>query len=271
MLIAMCLVGRTLSENLAPTFAGASYFLLCDPKGSVLEEIKNECRHQGAGLQAAQLLADRGVNDVVCGELDPACRRLLEAHAIRVLQGFPAVGSEALQRLPAPLAGPPKPAARAGVASFRLIDGDFIFSGRNLLYDDWDFLLNIDTPPGRPGDWLRPDDFSQGMYHLDLQVLKMRRTSRPIAFEFVCMNLPEIADPPRLHRCSYAYYCSFHRVGRYEHLAMIQDMEVTTKDSGVRPWDWSRACDSVFILVKPYGQRPFPLTVHVELTIYAGA
>jgi hypothetical protein len=64
MLIAACSVGRILSENLAPSFAGSSYYLLCDLQGRVLEEIKNENRDRGIGLQAAQLLANRGVEVV---------------------------------------------------------------------------------------------------------------------------------------------------------------------------------------------------------------
>jgi predicted Fe-Mo cluster-binding NifX family protein len=270
-MIAACLVGRILSENLAPSFAGSSYYLLCDLQGHVLEEIKNENRDRGIGLQAAQLLANRGVKVVVCGDMDPACRRLLESHSVQVFQGFPATGLEAFKRLTAvPATKPQKNSNRGEVPSFRLIDGEFTFTGGNLLYEDWDFLLNIDTPPGRPKHWLQPRSYSEGMYHLDLQVLEMRQSSSPIAFEFVLMNLPEKSDPQRLHRCSYAHYCCFHQAGRYEHLARIQDMEVTTIDSDVRPWDWSRACDSVFILIKPYGQNPFPLTAHVEVTVYAG-
>jgi len=272
MLVAMCLVGRTLSENLAPSFAGSSYYLLCDPQGHILEEIKNENRDGGVGLQAAQLLANRGVKTVVCGDLNPACRRLLEAHSVMVFQGFPATGSEALQRLAArPVAKPQEDGDLHKVASFQLINGDFTFTGGNVLYDEWDFLLNIDTPPGRPENWLRPSNYAEGMYHLDVQVLEMRQTSGPIAFEFVWLNLPEKSDPQRLHRCSFAHYCYFHRAGRYEHVARIQDMEVTTINSDVRQWDWTRACDSVFILIKPYGQNPFPLTAHVEVTVYAGA
>jgi predicted Fe-Mo cluster-binding NifX family protein len=268
-------IGKILSENITSNFADAAYYLIYEPRTNEVDCILNCCRnqHDFNGVQAAMVLLDKDVDTVICGEIDAACLDLLTCRGVGVYKGFPATAEEALARL---AEGRLKRINRLDGAagqqephSFRFLRGSYTFGGKNILYDDWDFIMEVDQPNDVPSNWVDPVDYAAGVYDLRIDVLEMQPTSKPVAFEFVFFNYPAPEDPERLHRCSFGHYCYFSNPGVYEHLAMVKDMEVTTETSDIRKWDWSRACDSPFILIKPYAQKPFPITVALNVTLYS--
>ena len=275
MRVGMPAVGKILAENLAKDFNNAPYYLVYDSKEDEIDCIMNYCRRQGhsTGLQAAAIFLNNDVDTVICGDIHSECKDLLLSRGVRVYSGFPGTGEQVLARLSKgrlrehaqPLSG----VSKVEVRSFEFLKGVYTFDGKNILYDDWDFIMEVDHPAEVPKNWLEPINFAAGAYHLRLDVLDMQPTPQPVAFEFVFFNYPEEEDPERLHRCSLSHYCFFTSPGAYQHLAMIEDMEITTETSDIREWNWHRAWDSPFILIKPYGQDPFPIEVELTVTLYS--
>jgi predicted Fe-Mo cluster-binding NifX family protein len=277
MQVCIASTGRSLSENVYPQFEDAPYYLMVDGDSGPVEAIRNycRCRPDFNGAQAAQLLADRGAQVMLCGGIQQQCLEVLNDAGIDCREAYPGTGQEALGRLLHEAPPRLRRAASGGrapiVHSARAIDGEFTFTGRHIEYDDWELLLDIPTPAEAPRNWLEPHDFAHGAYHLRLVVERVGPASLPVDFEFAWLNKPASADPERVHRCSFGHYCSFTQLGTYEHLAMMADMELTSEDGGQYPWDWSSAWDSAFVLVKPYGQQPYPLKVHATVTLYGMA
>lgn len=275
MRVGMPTIGKILSENITKDFAEAVYYLIYDSGQDEIDCILNCCRNRDDfnGVQAAEVFLNKDVDTVICGDIYPGCMNLLSSRGVRVYNGFPGTGEEALARLAdGRLNEHARPASGIGqgeVRSFKFLQGTYTFHGKNILYDDWDFIMEVDKPEGLPVNWLEPLNYAGGTYHLRLDVLEMESTSQPVAFEFVWFNYPEKEDPQRLHRCSFGHYCFFSSPGVYEHLAMVNDMEITTETSDIVEWNWSRAWDTPFILVKPYAQNPFPIEIELAVTLYS--
>jgi len=273
MRIGMPLIGKILAENITKDFSDAAYYIIYDSKKDEIDWVMNCCRnrHDFIGLQAAALFVGKGVDTMICGDIHPECKNLLISSGVRVYDGFPGTGEQVVARLSHDsLSEHTQPSTGAGTAevrSFEFFRGIYTFQGKNILYDDWDFIMQVNQPDGVPTNWEHPTNYAEGSYHLELNVLDMRPTSKPVAFEFVFFNYPEVEDPERLHRCSFGHYCFFSSPGVYQHLAMVRDMEVTTETSDIREWDWSRAWDSPFILIKPYGQKPYPIAIKLTVTV----
>lgn len=266
-------IGKILTENITKDFADAIYYLIYDSGTNESDCILNCCRNREdfVGAQAVAVFLDKDVDTVICGEIHPQCMNLLTHRGVQVYSGFPGTGEEALARLAdgrlSEISRLQVKAGQEALQSFTFLQGTYTFEGKNILYDDWDFIMEVDHPINVPMNWTAPVSYAEGVYHLRLEVLDMKPTPRPIAFEIVWFNYPEKEDPERLHRCSFGHYCYFSSPGVYEHLAMVKDMEVTTETSDIREWNWSRAWDSPFILIKPYRQKPFPVTVGLTVTL----
>ena len=147
-------------------------------------------------------------------------------------------------------------------------DFDLTFDGKNKLYEDWDFILELKPKQKVQKNWISPIDFSHGSYQLKLEVLTIKKVEKPIEFEISWCNFPEDKEPDIPHRCSYGHYCSFLNPGSYEHIAYLDDMELTTVDGNVKKWDWENAWDAPFVLIKPYSQNPFPIEIKVQVNIF---
>lgn len=276
MRVGMPAIGKILTENITKDFTDAAYYLIYDSEKDEIEWIMNCCRNRDdfTGLQAAALFLSKDIDTVICGNIRSECKKLLISRGVRVFDGFPGTGEQVLARLTegrlSEYAQPRSGMGKVEVQSFTFLQSTYTFDGKNILYDDWDFIMAVDQSFGIPINWVKPVNYADGAYHLKLVVRNMQSTPQPVAFEFVFFNYPEEEDTERLHRCSFGHYCFFSSPGVYEHLAMVTDMEVTTETSDIREWNWSKAWNSPFILIKPFGHKPFPIEVELTVTLYSG-
>lgn len=81
--------GNTWEAEVDPRFGRASYFLLLDPVQMQMEAIKNPYQEagQGAGIQAAQLIAGRGARILLTGEVGPKAAQTLSAAGVQAVTG----------------------------------------------------------------------------------------------------------------------------------------------------------------------------------------
>lgn len=79
-------IGPDVEAEVDPKFGRANYFLIIDPKTSVVEVIKNPNRDaaQGAGIQAAQLISSKNVGIVFTGSCGPKAESVLKSAGIQV-------------------------------------------------------------------------------------------------------------------------------------------------------------------------------------------
>jgi predicted Fe-Mo cluster-binding NifX family protein len=81
--------GKTLDADLDPRFGRASYFLIFNPETAETEVVENPNKNavQGAGIQTAQLLLNKGVRVIVTGQVGPNARRILESGRAHLIEG----------------------------------------------------------------------------------------------------------------------------------------------------------------------------------------
>lgn len=88
--------GGELSSPVDPRFGRAQYFVLVDidsgEKLAVIDNTGNAAAPSGAGIGAAQLVSDHGVEVVITGSVGPNAFQVLTAAKIRVLSGSGTVG-----------------------------------------------------------------------------------------------------------------------------------------------------------------------------------
>jgi predicted Fe-Mo cluster-binding NifX family protein len=80
--------GREMESPMDPRFGRCAYFAVIRPSGE-MESVENSACSlgNGAGIQAAKLVADMNVEAVVTGNVGPNAFRVLEASGIRVFVG----------------------------------------------------------------------------------------------------------------------------------------------------------------------------------------
>lgn len=86
--IAVSAMENSLDAPVDPRFGRAKYFVLVDPETMEWEGIANNCNMnalQGAGIQAAQLVAQQGVRTVLTGNCGPKAFQTLQAAGIQVV------------------------------------------------------------------------------------------------------------------------------------------------------------------------------------------
>jgi predicted Fe-Mo cluster-binding NifX family protein len=101
MKIAVSARGKTLESEMDPRFGRAPYFVLVDPETmsfEVLENKQNLSLPQGAGIQAAQTVVDRGARVVMTGNCGPKAFRVLQAAGVQVAVGLTGTIREGLER-----------------------------------------------------------------------------------------------------------------------------------------------------------------------------
>lgn len=89
MRIAITATGADLDSSVEPRFGRCAYFVIVDPQTMVYESIENPniSVGGGAGIQSAQLMAQKGVYAVLTGNCGPNAFRVFEAAGIRVITG----------------------------------------------------------------------------------------------------------------------------------------------------------------------------------------
>lgn len=80
-----------------PNFGRAPYFVFVDTELDVLESVKNTPGAHGAGVQAAQAVADRGASAVITGRVGPNAFQGLRAAGIDVYVGATGSVRDALE------------------------------------------------------------------------------------------------------------------------------------------------------------------------------
>jgi predicted Fe-Mo cluster-binding NifX family protein len=86
MKIAISSSGKTLDSPLDPRFGRCAWFLVIDPADMHYEAFDNQSAAQssGAGIQAAQFLADKNVSAVITGHVGPNAVQTLSAAGIEI-------------------------------------------------------------------------------------------------------------------------------------------------------------------------------------------
>ena len=89
MKIAITASGEDLNSPVDRVFGRARFFVIMDPEETsieVLENSQNVNAAQGAGIQAAQQIANKGIDVVLTGNVGPNAFRALDAVSIKVYQ-----------------------------------------------------------------------------------------------------------------------------------------------------------------------------------------
>ena len=100
MRIAISSTGRNLDTQVDPRFGRCKYFVVVDPATKEFEVLDNEAAMMsgGAGIQAAQMVANSGVNAVITGHLGPKAANALAAAGLKTYLGATGTVREALQQ-----------------------------------------------------------------------------------------------------------------------------------------------------------------------------
>ncbi len=99
MKIAVSSSGQTLDDSVDARFGRCAYFLIIDPDTSEFEPIQNPniALGHGAGIQSAQLLANKGVTVVLTGNCGPNAFQTFAAAGIQVITGVAGQVREAVR------------------------------------------------------------------------------------------------------------------------------------------------------------------------------
>src|SRR4030043_1974884 len=86
MKIAVSTTGKDLNSQIDPRFGRCQYFIFIDPETMEFEAFENEglMASGGAGVQAAQLVAQKGARALITGNLGPNAASALSASGIKV-------------------------------------------------------------------------------------------------------------------------------------------------------------------------------------------
>jgi len=136
------------------------------------------------------------------------------------------------------------------------------------LYADWDFLLRMNQAPGVPSNWLNPVEFKNGLMQIELEIIEMTGTPEPVKLGLGWVNLPGALDTSIQHRVGWPV--DFSGKGIYVGTMPVQSMWYGPGyGEQTLPWDWTRSIDdkSIFTIIQPHGQNPFPVKIHVVATI----
>jgi len=89
MKIAVTSTGSSLDDAVESRFGRCPYFLIIDPDTMAFEAISNPNIYQGggAGIQSAQLMANKGVSVVLTGNCGPNASQTFGAAGIQVITG----------------------------------------------------------------------------------------------------------------------------------------------------------------------------------------
>ena len=100
MKVAVSSNGEDLNAQLDPRFGRCAYFLVVNPDDMSFEAFNNQSAAQGggAGIQAAQFLASKGVEAVITGNCGPNAVQTLSAAGIELFGGQAGTVREVVER-----------------------------------------------------------------------------------------------------------------------------------------------------------------------------
>jgi predicted Fe-Mo cluster-binding NifX family protein len=103
MKIAITATEPTLDAAVDPRFGRCPFFLIVDPDNLAFEAIENAsvALGQGAGIQSAQLMAEKGVTSVLTGNCGPNAHQTLSAVGIEVIVGCSGAVRNVIQQVKA--------------------------------------------------------------------------------------------------------------------------------------------------------------------------
>jgi len=86
MKIAVSSTGKDLNSQIDPRFGRCQYFIIADPENMEFEAFDNGglMASGGAGVQAAQLIVQRGATALITGNLGPNAASALSASGIKI-------------------------------------------------------------------------------------------------------------------------------------------------------------------------------------------
>lgn len=100
MKVAVTSKGTTLEDAVDPRFGRCAWFLIVDTDGMSFEALENAnaAAGGGAGIQSAQLVADKDAKLVLTGNCGPNAFRTLEAAGVGVIIGVSGSVREAIEQ-----------------------------------------------------------------------------------------------------------------------------------------------------------------------------
>ena len=100
MKVCVSAVSDSLDAQVDPRFGRCPYFAIVDAETMTSEAIPNTASSSmgGAGIQAAQLVADRGVKVLITGNIGPNAFQALSAANIKVITGAFGSVREAIEK-----------------------------------------------------------------------------------------------------------------------------------------------------------------------------
>ena len=100
MKVAISAMGKTLDAAVDPRFGRCSTFVLVETDAMTFEALENgnSALGGGAGIQTAQLMAQKGVKAVLTGNCGPNAHQTLSAAGIDVVIGCSGTVAEAVAR-----------------------------------------------------------------------------------------------------------------------------------------------------------------------------
>lgn len=103
MKIAVSATGPSLDSPMDERFGRCTCFVIAESAGVEIDPVSNPCATQGhgAGIQAARLIAEKGVNVVLTGRCGPNACDTLEAAGVSVVTGCGGTVREVLERFEA--------------------------------------------------------------------------------------------------------------------------------------------------------------------------
>ncbi len=115
MKVAVTATGPSLEATMDPRFGRCACFVIIDTDDMSFEAVENAniSLGRGAGIQAGQLMAEKGVKVILTGNCGPNAHQTLSAAGISVIVGCSGTVSEAVERYQA---GKLKPASGPNVA-----------------------------------------------------------------------------------------------------------------------------------------------------------
>ncbi|MGC8690720.1 MAG: NifB/NifX family molybdenum-iron cluster-binding protein [Caldisericum sp.] len=101
MIVAITSSGNTLDSMVDPRFGRCSYFIIVDTDTMQFKVIENSGmgRQGGAGVNAAQLLVDEGVQVLISGNVGPNAEQALKSGGIRIITGVSGTVKEVIEKL----------------------------------------------------------------------------------------------------------------------------------------------------------------------------